>query len=413
MLNDEFKNWLKDSVKKYKQDIRERDSYPKIKELYDEVVSDYLSKLKEYSYTIHKIKEYQQVIVFDCGEVTYFGIEPELFPVYYYENDDLYKLCSDYNIIHATLITSSTFRIPDGENTKKYEWSSKLFKHYSMCPSKILDYLGNDNYTYNNREAIELFNYVDKELPELNLKERYLKHQKENMSIEENVTFKKGLKHYKELLNLFIEDYLSDYSYKIIDMKEYEKIIIVENNYVLFYYMTGHSDKLEGAFNVEQEKELAKMHTEDGYLHYHYIIQELTYNDLFKFNSTKFYKTHKRGVSYISFDYADYQKDYFNNDIIWKNRFTEIDKKYPELKIQERFDNWEGIQYYFIVYELTHNGVKGTAVTRTTDSLPSSMGRTLIKEYENYAMRSYNAFSFNDNWFKCMDMLTSEAKCKW
>ena len=237
-----------------------------------------------------------------------------------------------------------------------------------------------------------------------------MKHQNDNMSIEENVTFKKGLKHYKELLDLFIEDYLSDYAYKIIDMKEYEKIIIVENNYVLFYYMTGHSDKLEGASNVEQENEFAKMHPEDAYLHYHYIIQELTYNDLFKFNRTKFYKTHKKGISYISFDYADYQKDYFNNDIVWKNRFTEIDKKYPELKIQERFDNWEGIQYYFIVYELTHNGVKGTAVTRTTDSLPSSMGRTLIKEYENYAMRSYNAFSFDDNWFKCMDMLTSEAK---
>ena len=69
MLNDEFKNWLKDSAEKYKQDIRKRDTYPQIKELYDKVVSDYLKELKQYPYTIHQINEYQRAIVFDCGHL--------------------------------------------------------------------------------------------------------------------------------------------------------------------------------------------------------------------------------------------------------------------------------------------------------------------------------------------------------
>ena len=93
-----------------------------------------------------------------------------------------------------------------------------------------------------------------------------------------------------------------------------------------------------------------------------------------------------------------------------KNRFNQLNKDYPELKLEERYKNWEGIQYYYIVYELTHNGITGISVSRTTDSLPTAMGRTLIKEYENYKMRSYNAFSFDENWFKCMEMLTEEAK---
>ena len=65
-------------------------------------------------------------------------------------------------------------------------------------------------------------------------------------------------------------------------------------------------------------------------------------------------------LSYIDFDYANLKKDYFNNDIIWFNRFKEINQKYPYLKIQERYDNWEGIQYYYIVYELSYKGIKGS-----------------------------------------------------
>ena len=85
-------------------------------------------------------------------------------------------------------------------------------------------------------------------------------------------------------------------------------------------------------------------------MNYNYIIQELTYNNLFKFNRTEFYKKHNKSIAYIEFDYANLKKEYFNNDIIWFNRFKDMNQKYPKLKIQERYDNCEGIQYYFIVY---------------------------------------------------------------
>lgn len=418
MLNDEFRNWIKESVDKYKQDIRERSSYHKIKELYDKVVSNYLEELKQYYYIIHKINEYQQVIVFDCGHITYFGIEPELFPIYY-EDDEYYKLCSDYNIILANLIMSPDFRFQETMFMKKFEWWSKLFKYCEVYPERILDYSEDNNYRYQNNEALSIFYYVDEKLPDIHLKKRYIDHQKETLSFEKNETFKDGIKRYNELYKLFEEEYLSNYSYEVIDINDYEKIITIEKDYILYFYMTGHSDKLydgirHKAVSEEHEQILANANHNDGYLEYHYIIQELTYNNLFKFNRTKFYKTHKKGITYIDFDYANLKKEYFNNDIIWYNRFKEIDQKYPELKIQERYDNWEGIQYYFIVYELTHKGIKGTGVTRTTDSLPNSMGRTLIKEYENYKTRSYNAFSFDEKWIKCMEILLQEAKeTKW
>ena len=414
MLNDEFKNWLKDSAEKYKQDIRTRDTYPRIKTLYDKVISDYLKELEQYTYKIYQINEYQQVIVFDCGHVTYFGIEPELFPSSTYEDDEMYKLCSEYTIYFANLIMSSDFRFQESMFMKKFEWWSKLFNYCEMYPNWVMDYEG-DDYRYKNTDGAKVFHYVDEKLPELNLKKRYINHQRETMNFEDNKSFKDGLKHYQDLYKLFEDEYLSNYTYEVKEINDYEKIITIEKDYILYFYMVGHSDKLydgiqHKAVSEEHLKILENADHNDGYMNYHYIIQELTYNSLFKFNRTAFYKKHNKGISYIDFDYANLKKKYFNNDIIWFNRFKDINERYPELKIQERYDNWEGIQYYYIVYELSYKGIKGTGVSRTTDSLPNSMGRTLLKEYENYQPRSYNAFSFDEKWFKCMEMLTQEAK---
>ena len=223
MLNDEFKNWLDESISKYKQDIRTRDSYPQIKKLYDKIVSDYLSELERYPYEIYTINEYEQVIAFECGHVTYFGIEPELLPIYSYENDEMYKLCSDYTIIFANLIMSQDFKFQETMFIKKYEWWSKLFNYCEMYPEWVLDYKDGDDYRCRNTDGAKVFYYVDKQLPKLNLKQRYISHQKESMNIEENTTFKEGLKHYKELYELFEKEYLSNYKYDVI------KIIFFQN----------------------------------------------------------------------------------------------------------------------------------------------------------------------------------------
>lgn len=415
MLNEDFKNWLIDSEEKYKKDIRTRDTYHQIKELYDKIVSDYLKELEQYPYTIYRINEYQQAIVFDCGHITYFGIEVELFPSSAFDNDEMYKLCSEYTIYFANLIMSSEFKFQETMFMKKYDWWSKLFKYCEMYPNWVIDYKDGDDYRFQNANGNKIFNYVNEKIPELNLKKRYFEHQKENLSFEDNETFKEGLKYYKELYKTFEDEYLSNYNYNVIDINDYEKIITVEKDYILYFYMVGHSDKLydgiqHKAVSEEHLKILENANNNDGYMNYNYIIQELTYNNLFKFNRTEFYKKHNKSIAYIEFDYANLKKEYFNNDIIWFNRFKDMNQKYPKLKIQERYDNWEGIQYYFIVYELSYKGIKGTGVSRTTDSLPNSMGRTLLKKYENYQYSSYNAFSFDNNWFKCMEIITEEAK---
>ncbi len=56
------------------------------------------------------------------------------------------------------------------------------------------------------------------------------------------------------------------------------------------------------------------------------------------------------------------------------------------------------------------NGIVGIAVTRTTDSRPNFAARTLLRDLEHAKIKSYNAFSSDENWARCIDILTQEAK---
>ena len=416
MLNNEFKEWMKKSIEKYHQDIKGRKDYSKIKKIYDKVINDYLEELKDYKYDIYQIKEYQQVIAFECGHVTYFGIEPEEFPIYYGE-DEYYKLCSDYNIIFQDLILNKDFIFQEQMFMKKYEYWSKLFKYQQVYPEYVLHYnYDNNKNVYNRVEHMwDIFNYVDENLPELKLSERYIKHQQENMLIDNNKTFNEGFNYYKEIFEDFKEDYLNDYRYSIIKINDYEMIINVENDCIIYFYMSGYSDGLydgikHKAVSKEHEKILSQANYNDEFVEYNYIFQELSFNKLFQFNRTKFTKEHNKKIEYLDFDYVQLKKEYFNDRIAYINKFSKLDKQFPELELQKRYDNWEGIQYYFIVYELTVDNIIGLGVTRTTNSLATAMGKTLIREYENYKKRSYNAFSFNQNWDKGMKILLNEAK---
>lgn len=411
--DDVVKEILFGTVTKCEKELVKDDSYFKIKKIYDGVIRDYLSELKEYPYAIYNISEYQQVIAFECGHVTYFGIELADFSSCDY-NDEYYRLCCKYNIVFANLIMNSNFKFEEEIFMRKYDNWSNLFNYCELSPTIMLD-CDEQIYNYKNSDVYKIFQYVNSKLPDLNLKERYKENQKNDLHISNNKTYLNGLKHYNELYMLFQNEYLSNYAYDVININEHEKIIIIEKNYILYFYMIGHSEEMyDGirfkAVSEEHRQLLDNLNHDDDYMFYRYIIQELTYNDLFKYNATAFRKKYNKNITYYYFDYVKLNSEYYGKDSLTYNRFDELNIKYPNLKLRERLDNWDGIQYYYIVYELTYNGMKGIAVTRTTNPLPNSMGRTLIKEYENYHLRSYNAFSFDGYWSKCMSLLLEEAK---
>ena len=100
----------------------------------------------------------------------------------------------------------------------------------------------------------------------------------------------------------------------------------------------------------------------DGETYYHLRIEELTPNTIqFKFNNTKFAKEMEEitGINYL--DLCIYFSHYTSmRDEYWRYRTPElepdankrINELFPELRLNERCDQWEGEKYYFIVLEM-------------------------------------------------------------
>lgn len=394
-----------------KNSIKNNKTYGQIKKLFDHIINDYITKTKKANYQIYTIEEYEKVIVFDCGHITYFGIEPESFPIYY-ENDNLYKLCSDYNIIFQNLILNNEFIFDEYAFMKNYPHWSKLFDYHEIEPSYVFS--ENDINKRPDREKQQyyrIFDYVTKKLPELNLYTRYIEHQQNNLDISSSYSYKKLLKNYDEMLNDFISDYLIDYNYKIFEINEHEKVFSIEDDCVIYFGLKGISDELYDGSPKNKDSEFIS-------LSYHYVFQELTYNGFFKFNRTKFAKEHKGYIIYIIFYYEMISKDYLPGTnynyprLLNINNYSIVKEKFPNLKLKEINENWPGILYNFIIYEFSYKGENGFAIAKTLNSLPNKMGRTIFKKWEDdYGYMMYNASIKTDtSWGKAQKKLIEDMK---
>ena len=124
------------------------------------------------------------------------------------------------------------------------------------------------------------------------------------------------------------------------------------------------------------------------------IMEELTYNELFDFRLSKFREYLRRsdamgGVIYKKYDGEFGKNVKFKNAINYfeiDSRFDYVNSKIPELHLKERHDNWDGILYNFIVYELEYNGVIGYAVTSTTNKLPLKYAYSVEETLEDHAL---------------------------
>lgn len=179
----------------------------------------------------------------------------------------------------------------------------------------------------------------------------------------------------------FFEEEIRFYKYKIKKLNPNNFIYIIEDSLILLLSFVP-----DFAGECSCPYEFLTKYSVDSYINELYSgdkyeslkIEELVPNEIgFKFNATKFAKLleDSLGIEYASvhIHYERFKGFFYPSEII--NRLL------PELQLKERFDNWEGNEYKFIVFELdTPNLVKEYVVSYTAGSIQSCISN-IAKQY--------------------------------
>lgn len=187
------------------------------------------------------------------------------------------------------------------------------------------------------------------------------------------------------------EKELSGYSYSIKDLNEFERVYIIEDSYLLLLAIE-ENPVYKGLVIT---KKIIEEHSnnpfldvpQEGDVFYKVHINELTYNEIgWRYNNSEFAKKmfELTGIaflqSHIIFNkFPGFSKPYWQYD---EESFLErMDKKYPELRLRERYDNAAGQHYYFIIYDFEDvSGNVFHAVSYTMSS-PRSYVNKMAKNY--------------------------------
>ena len=193
------------------------------------------------------------------------------------------------------------------------------------------------------------------------------------------------------ILNEF-EKMISKYSFKVYLIDDNKKVVLLEDSLAL--YIGIEEDKMPVCLNAAEVYSWA---LNNDYMDipskdvpsYCLAIEELTYNSLgFKYNHSKFLcdLEKKINIPYLSTSIT-YTKFRGYTRLYWcleQPTLAEmINEQLPELYLRDRYDAWEGINYYLIVIELDDiDGDTAYAVAYTTqkpDSYIISRCREWIK----------------------------------
>lgn len=387
--------------------------------------------LLDYKTSKIKIDDLNCVYIIDDKYAIYLGLlyKPTncIFEKNWFKIDDIDFVNHTYSIFIEKLVYNNDFnpeliKVINDVNLKfnypfaytfdvdQYKERNKKNRYPNTCTDE--QYFNDFTLVYDNDDKFHtIASFIENKI---NLYTLLLNNQM-SQTIEDNYDISEAIKYYNDVYKIVGKEF-EEYTLKEYLISDYEKVVLLEDSLVIYYGLKGKrclfTDKNEKNGNIADR--------------YSIVIQELTCNELF--DSKKFNKVIKN-IHLITASYVGAEK--YNNiyyrpftsgnteerimgsyhpTIDTQSNFGYVNEKVPELDLEGRYDAWEGFLYYYIVYELRVNNILGHAVTRTTDSQPNYMARTLIKEYEHFKTRSYDAFSMDENWTKCMEILLKEAK---
>ena len=155
---------------------------------------------------------------------------------------------------------------------------------------------------------------------------------------EEFVMVRISRKNPPEALHLIVSAYIEMYGknkdVQIYDISELEKVVMLENCYIVDFRMTP--GKMPNSMYYKE--------WESPYV----VIQELTYNNLFNFVLASFWSSFESDN--ILFDFFPFLR---MNYYLEENQvFNDIDRQLPELNLKQRIANFSGEKHHFIILRM-------------------------------------------------------------
>ncbi len=405
-----------------RDDLQEID--PAVIKILDERTHTIISSLDNLLKTEYKkivFDKYNYIYIFDNKYVIFAGMMYRRWPyldktMYNKETDDYY-LNRNFPFVFCELIYSESEIIDFEEFAKKINFQ---FPAQQVVVFNINQYhiriLNDKSFSHDNDDKFHTF--AERFNGYLNLYE-LLNDNQARQIITDNYDYSEIVGYFEDILKK-LDEHLGQFNYKAFTINKHEKVLVIEESLIVYVGVKGSRSSF-------RDKQNRKGNIIDRYT---VVIQELTFNELY--NQTKFSKFIK---SIHLMDGTGYSPEKYNNlhyrpfktgdvtEIIVKgehpqfwqiNNFEYVNSKLSHLNLRERYDSWEGFQYYFIVYELTVNGKIGIAVARTTNAKAHFEGYSMLDALEHYKNIPYNLFVANTSWHECRESLIEEAKlCKW
>ncbi|KJB86155.1 hypothetical protein AZ66_20385, partial [Paenibacillus sp. E194] len=223
----------------------------------------------------------------------------------------------------------------------------------------------------------------------------------------------------KYILNKF-ETYLDCYSIKTHYIDQLQKVILIEDSLALYVGIIKSQSpvcsNVEAMFAWTRQTEFMDMPA-SGNDYYELYIEEVTYNSLgFKYNHSKFIREMESitSIQNLSLN-VSYLKFKGLTRLYWcqekETLLEKVDRLLPEMKLRDRYENWDGVNYYFIVLEM--EGVSGNheyAVAYTNQkphNYVNSKGREWIK---NGIQDGVNIRTYRRNFYRAFDSWKGKSK---
>ena len=193
-----------------------------------------------------------------------------------------------------------------------------------------------------------------------------------------------------------VKDYekiIGEYSFKKRVLNEHETIYIVQDTFVLFLGLINYGSECFSNYKI--------------------VFEELMDNDIYKFNFSKFarnYPTSERiHIVYKRFhgvwgepimDTRSVKSGIISDrnscGMVVASRADYINNKIPELKLWDRYNQWEGYLYNFIIYELNDSAKTGYAIYCSDNPQVHKTARDKANEVEWCALEYYSIKSRMD-----------------
>lgn len=197
---------------------------------------------------------------------------------------------------------------------------------------------------------------------------------------------------YREVLNDY-EQIIERYSFQKYSLNDEECVYVIQDTFVIYVGIINYGS--------------------NDFPNYVVVFEELLDNDIFKFNFSGFsrkYPSDKRGhIAYRRFhgiwgEPIRSVEGMMSLSLFIESKADYVNIKLPELKLKDRYNQWEGYLYNFIIYELSDGERTGYAIYCSDNPQIHKTALKMANEVEMQALELYATISQMDKSIVGTDM---------